>query len=437
MSRPPPSAARWLLTGILAVCAPSTLSRAGAAEPAPKTNAAPPSATTGLDRGRFWHRDFSSAAAYDLSVQTNREDLRRMLGAVDPRVKPGGFDAAATTVAAKAGGLVWEWTRWPVFPGVHAEGIHLRPEWTPAARVVVVPDADQTPEMLAGLAPGLPPERQIVRRLAEQGCEVLCLAILDRQAPKPAAPGTGPEAPGGTVPPPSQTGASRRDQIALQAWPWGRHVLGYEVEEVFAAIDALNSLTNRAGTNACKTGLVGYGEGGWIALFAAALDPRVAATLASGCFGPAVTGSGVLPCRTLFGFSREFAPAEVASLVTPRALVIEFSTPPDAGGEDPDYQPVEDEFDRARALLRRGDDAGWVSLRLTSGNEGRPTVPGSDRALVDLLYDLGLKLERLKPVAQDPPAVALPAHLAGRQERLFEQFQAFTRSLAAQSQPNP
>src|SRR5208283_6023748 len=39
-----------------------------------------------VDRARFWHRDLSSATAYDASVETNRADLRKIIGAVDARL---------------------------------------------------------------------------------------------------------------------------------------------------------------------------------------------------------------------------------------------------------------------------------------------------------------------------------------------------------------
>ena len=51
--------------------------------------------------------------------------------------------------------------RWPVLDGVSAEGLLVEPaKGAPAAHLVVVPDAGQTPEQILGLAPGLPPERQ-------------------------------------------------------------------------------------------------------------------------------------------------------------------------------------------------------------------------------------------------------------------------------------
>ena len=46
--------------------------------------------------------------------------------------------------------------------------------------VIVIPDADQTPEQLAGLVPGVPAESQVARRLAESGCHVLVPTLIDR-----------------------------------------------------------------------------------------------------------------------------------------------------------------------------------------------------------------------------------------------------------------
>jgi len=66
-----------------------------------------------------------------------------------------------------------------VFEGVYAEGLWLG-QGEPVAFIVAVPDADQTPEMVPPRA-GLPPERQFARRLAENGCEVLVPALINRQ----------------------------------------------------------------------------------------------------------------------------------------------------------------------------------------------------------------------------------------------------------------
>ena len=59
---------------------------------------------------------------------------------------------------------------WPAFGDVTGEGLELG---TGDVCVIVVPDADQTPEQLAGLVPGVPAESQVGRRLAESHCRVI------------------------------------------------------------------------------------------------------------------------------------------------------------------------------------------------------------------------------------------------------------------------
>ena len=65
-------------------------------------------------------------------------------------------------------------------------------------------------------------------------------------------------------------------------------------------------------------GVAGYGEGGLIALYSAALDPRIQATLVSGYFQQR-DGLWKEPIyRDVWGLLREFGDAEIASLIAPR-----------------------------------------------------------------------------------------------------------------------
>ena len=70
--------------------------------------------------------------------------------------------------------------RWPVQEGVDGKGLLLEPSGIPLARIVALPEADWSPEMLVGLAPDVPSEAQFARRLAEHGCLVLIPALIDR-----------------------------------------------------------------------------------------------------------------------------------------------------------------------------------------------------------------------------------------------------------------
>src|SRR5262249_46648248 len=129
-------------------------------------------------RAPRWKRDSSSAQKYNASVNPNREHLRRIIGATDERVKFEDMELLGDTrhpaqVAATEKFEVLA-VRWPALPSVYGEGLLLRPsEAKPLADCIVVPDADQTPEMLAGIAPGISPQSQVARRLAENGLRVL------------------------------------------------------------------------------------------------------------------------------------------------------------------------------------------------------------------------------------------------------------------------
>ena len=75
-------------------------------------------------------------------------------------------------------------------------------------------------------------------------------------------------------------------------------------------------------------GVVGYGEGGLVALYAAALDERISVALVSGYFDSRQTVWQQPLDRNVFGLLEQFGDAEVATLVAPRALVIEASKGP-------------------------------------------------------------------------------------------------------------
>ena len=120
---------------------------------------------------RYWRYDRSSAAAWDASLQDNRQRLQEIIGVVygrlSPRVERYSDDDGSALVAVTSRYRVYQ-VRWDVLDGVSAEGLLVQPaSGTPAAHLVVVPDAGQTPEQVLGLAPGLAPERQFARRLAE------------------------------------------------------------------------------------------------------------------------------------------------------------------------------------------------------------------------------------------------------------------------------
>ncbi|HWH68369.1 MAG TPA: dienelactone hydrolase family protein, partial [Candidatus Sulfotelmatobacter sp.] len=244
------------------------------------------------------------------------------------------------------------------------------------------------------------------------------------------------------------TNQPHREWIYRQAFELGRHIIGYEVQKALAAVDWF-ALENAGNPAPLPLGVAGYAEGGLIAFYAAALDPRIQAALVSGYFDSRQQLWQEPIYRNVFGLLQEFGDAETASLIAPRSLIVEYSPVPKVTGppqpregrsggapgllSTPDYESVEAEFDRARDLVRPGKDL--ERFTLISGAEGMVTGPGSDRALEALLYELGLKIEGVKQPGNPMQVSAPPVDTAERQRRQIKQLEAFTQQIYAQSQP--
>ncbi|HEX6985734.1 MAG TPA: hypothetical protein VF170_10165, partial [Planctomycetaceae bacterium] len=112
----------------------------------------------------------------DAMLKKHRERLAHVLGVRDQRV-PAAIDRITTidrdSLVASGDGYEVHAVRWPALDGIGGEGLLLTPKGDATADVVVLPDADQTPEKIAGVVPGVPAEAQIARVLAENGCRVL------------------------------------------------------------------------------------------------------------------------------------------------------------------------------------------------------------------------------------------------------------------------
>ena len=91
--------------------------------------------------------------------------------------------------------------------------------------MIALPDCDWTPEMLVGLAPGVPPESQFARRLAENGCRVLVPVLIDRKDTWSGIPGV------------RMTNQPHREFVYRMSFELGRHIIGLEVQKILAAVD--------------------------------------------------------------------------------------------------------------------------------------------------------------------------------------------------------
>ena len=129
-------------------------------------------------RAKHWQRDLTSPGAYEASVKKNRNRLTHIIGLRDTRIALDALEFISSTAipdkVAETPVYRVHAVRWSALDGLQGEGLLLQPVAKPLAHVVVLPDADQTPEMLCGLAPGVAKSSQVARRLAEAGCRSLC-----------------------------------------------------------------------------------------------------------------------------------------------------------------------------------------------------------------------------------------------------------------------
>lgn len=328
---------------------------------------------------RLWTYDSSSSSAWNAAVEGNRARLREIIGAVDPRLPPAverfGDEDAPALVAETRRYRVYQ-VRWPVLDGVTGDGLLVQPvNGAPAAHVVVVPDASQTPEQVMGLAPGLTPAGQFARRLADSGCELLIPALVRRDLIETDD---------------TQLRNSQqtwREWLYRQAFHMGRHPIGYEVQKVLAAVDAFRA---RRGA-AAKVGVVGYGEGGLLAFHAAAIDTRIDGVLVSGYFDRRTRVWQEPIDRNVWSRLERFGDAEVASLVLPRHLVVEHAEVPSftsskGNWQTPQGASVRAEFARIPAV------AAFPAPSLVTGRDDAPVAPMSGEALADFTSRLGVRL---------------------------------------------
>jgi len=366
-------------------------------------------------RETHWQRVYSSEPAYEQRIRQQRDRLAAILGISDTRLTadtPGRFSFERLTtlqhnsLLASTPSITFHAIRWPVLKGVTAEGVLLKPA-NPRAYVVAVPDADWTPEMFSGLTDELPPVLQLARRLAQQGCMVVVPTLISREDSFSGHPAVG------------FTNQPHREFLYRQSFQLGRHVIGYEIQKIRAAVDLLEQLAASKSTEDQKettqlpVGLAGVGEGGLLAFYTAALDRRIHATLVSGYFEQREEIWREPIYRNVWGLLKEFGDAEIASLVAPRQLTIEASRAVAVAGapiprqgrrasaapgriRTPPLKSVRDEFARAATYYARLRKKSNLQLTVSGTTGSGPA--GSKQALDSFLTHLGLgELNSLVP----------------------------------------
>jgi dienelactone hydrolase len=372
-------------------------------------------------RKTFWKTDNSSPEAWSKSVQPNRERLKTILGVVDERVPfkdleyVGGPETPSPVAETEAYRIFA--VRWPVFAGVEGDGLLLEPKGKVVACIVALPDADWTPEMLAGLTPGVPKESQFARRLAENGCRVVVPTLIDRKDDYSANAKLG-----------KTTNQPHREFIYRMAYEMGRHIIGYEVQKTLAVVDWFTR-----GKEHPPVGVIGHGEGGLIADYSAQLNPRIKAAAVSG-LPPQGFQVWERPIyRNVWKLLPEFDDQNSALknlLVAPRQLIWEYVEGPQVAGP-PASRPGHSGAapgvlapNRAKILFKPDGLKTWPQKGLVV------STVGDELTLRRLLEALGeLKPDELKltPSQDFPTDRRKSFDAAARQQRQFLQLVEFTQ----------
>ncbi len=381
-------------------------------------------------RESHWKRDFSSHPAYIKSVASNRDRFRTIVGAVDPRVASPTIQLIATLGGSSKVGGTKSWSahvaRWDVLDGVTARGLVLIPSGQPVANVIALPDADWTPEQFAGLIDGVAPSAQLARRLVENGCRVIVPTLISRDAKFSGDPRV------------RYTNQPHREFVYRMAFELGRHVIGYEVQKVAAAIDALAT----DGQQSLPVAVVGVGEGGLLALHAAAIDTRINATMVCGYFDQRAEVWREPIYRNVWSQLTEFGDAELAGLIAPRTLVIEACRAPEIDGppavekgrsggaapgeiENCTLGQVRAEFDRALPIYSKLKVADRITLVASGEGDAHAGTPD---ALAALLKGLGSQAPLVHSDDKPTTVDSLP-NPTTRQGQQVGELVAFTQTL--------
>ncbi len=276
-----------------------------------------------IERGKLWQLNYSSRAAFEKSQEPHRARLAKLIGverernanANASRLEYVGTRDQPAKLAETKFYTVYA-VRWAVYDDFSASGYLVEPKGPVQANIVALSHSDVMSEQFLGLIDPVLASGCVPLFLAEAGCRVLVPIMLSRDhglmVDKIAGPVLEP------------TNIPSREWIWRQAYEAGRSVIGYEVDEVRAAVDWFVKNGQARGEPSRPIGVMGHGEGGLIALCAAALDTRINVGWVAGYFGPRAAGWKEPIDRMIWGQARAFDDVDLATLVMPRRLIVEW-----------------------------------------------------------------------------------------------------------------
>ncbi len=392
-------------------------------------------------RKQAWPRPSSQSSLsledqWSQIVAQQRKVHQRIIGLRDQRLTPPTLWTERALQYAKSYASSKQWSselaRWTIFQNVDGRGILVQPARGIPIRfqAIVIPDAGQTPEHMIGVAVDQANVAPIASMLASVGGQVIVVSPVSRHR----------EARRG------RAVLTDQEFIYRSAFELGRHLLGYQVHEVLAAVDALPKQEAKA--KSLPLMVVGWGEGGWIALHAAAADPRIQAVCVSGHFDAREKMWQEPIHRNLQGILNEFGDAELAAMIAPNHLVIDavpgpqVTIPGDGGAPGqltgPEKSNAQREYERAASLLapwHLSDRLHWIESTAASAEPTRPgpSIAGLRECFKVLNLECTLSEDSLRALEPEfKPGDALVSAEARRQEPL-QKWDRFSQYLLEQS----
>ncbi len=357
-------------------------------------------------------------------MEAKRQRLRELLGLRDPLTGQPEMRIEATTehpgMVGQGGKYEILAVSWPAFGNVRGSGLLLRPRGpqglaAPVARVIALPDCEVSPEQLVGLEEGVSPGAQYARRLAENGCEVLVPLLINRHDRLP--------------------GLSNREWLYRPAFELGRGLVAYELQKILAAV---NWFKERRAVDE-RIGLIGWGEGGMLALYAGALATEVDVVGVSGYFDSRQSLWTQPIDRNVFGLLSEFGDAELAGLILPRGVVIDAAPGPVGNWsgqrgapwqlESPPTARVREEFDKVRRWADRLECSEQVKLV-----ESAEEVTGlSERGLQAFWEELSKERRPLASAGELPSSLGAVVQPEVRMQRQIAELDEHNQGLLRES----
>jgi dienelactone hydrolase len=260
-------------------------------------------------REKKWKRDFSSPQAYAASVAANRATVAKLIGVDD---KPGASVAPAS-VKPLSRGATYDTLEFelPLYGDVRVDGLLLLPKGDGPFPVVIACHGDvDSPETVCGEASK--PSQRFAQTLAANGIAVVAPRFVPRLSDH------------------ADCETYKKDLRYLVhrfSYVLARHPIGVDVDTVSRAVDALPALGKKL--DPARVSVMGVGQGGLTAMYAAALDSRVKAAVIVDFFDDRSHAYDEPFDRAIFRHLVEFDDSDVCSLIAPRPLTI-VSTKPES-----------------------------------------------------------------------------------------------------------